>query len=64
MTNTFTGRFHSGSRVYRVAEKTIARHFGADDAGDARPRIQPDADGYRNVGPMRNTEALHSVDQI
>ena len=62
--DTIAGRFHPRSRVNGVTEETVARHFGANDTGDARPCVQTDADGYGNVGPVRNTEAFHSVDQI
>ena len=62
MMNTLACRFHSGSRINGVAEETVAWHFGAHDACDARPSVQPDADGYWYIRSMWNTETFHSID--
>lgn len=62
--NTFTVRLHSGRRVDRVAEETVARHFDADHSGDARARVEPDADPQRHVRPVRNAKVPHAVYEI
>ncbi len=61
---TLAGRFHARCRVDGVAKEAVTRHFGADNSGDARSRVESDPDGNRLVGTVRDVKLFHSSDQI
>lgn len=57
---TFSGGLHAGGGVDGVAEEAVARHGGADDAGNARPRVHSDAHLQSLLRPVGDVELLQT----
>ena len=53
-----------GRRVHGVPEEAVSRHLSADDAGDARPRVNPDAKKQRFARVVADLEGLDLAQEV
>lgn len=61
---TFAGGFHPAGGVDGVAEEAVARHLGADDAGDDGADVDAAADLQATLWSVRHGEHRRARQQV